>query len=102
MIFDLGGGTFDVSLLSIVKDEAGSFFQVLSTAGINDLGGHDFDQRIIDRIISKVREENAGIDLKNKVKEDRIINHRLFEAAERAKHELSTKLQTNINIPYLI
>ena len=93
MVFDLGGGTFDVSLLEISDD---GVFEVLATAGNNRLGGDDFDQRIIDWIADKFKAEN-GIDVKN----DRMVLQRLKEAAEKAKIELSGMASTEINLPYL-
>ena len=93
MVFDLGGGTFDVSLLEISDD---GVFEVLATAGNNRLGGDDFDQRIIDWIADKFKAEN-GIDVRG----DRMVLQRLKEAAEKAKIELSGMASTEINLPYL-
>ncbi len=92
MIFDLGGGTFDVSILEISE----GVFEVLATKGNNRLGGDDFDEKIIDWMISTFKSEN-GIDLRN----DRIALNRLKEAAEKAKIELSSVASTNINLPYI-
>ncbi len=92
MVFDLGGGTFDVSLLDI----ADGVFEVLATAGNNRLGGDDFDQRIIDWIVDRFQEEN-GVDLRN----DKMVMQRLKEAAEKAKIELSGMASTNINLPFI-
>ncbi len=92
MVFDLGGGTFDVSLLEI----SDGVFEVLATAGNNRLGGDDFDQRIIDWIADKFKAEN-GVDLRN----DKMVMQRLKEAAEKAKIELSGMTSTNINLPFL-
>ena len=92
MVFDLGGGTFDVSLLEI----SDGVFQVLATAGNNRLGGDDFDQRIIDWIADTFKAEN-GIDLRN----DKMALQRLKDAAEKAKIELSGVASTNINLPFI-
>lgn len=93
MVFDLGGGTFDVSLLEI----SDGVFEVLATAGNNRLGGDDFDKRIIDWIAEEFRKENGGIDLR----QDKMALQRLKEAAEKAKIELSGVAQTNINLPFI-
>ena len=92
LVFDLGGGTFDVSLLEI----ADGVFEVLATAGNNKLGGDDFDQRIIDWIAEKFKAEN-GIDLRN----DKMVVQRLKDAAEKAKIELSGVTSSNINLPFI-
>ncbi len=92
LVFDLGGGTFDVSLLEI----ADGVFEVLATAGNNRLGGDDFDQRIIDWIAEKFKAEN-GIDLRN----DKMVVQRLKDAAEKAKIELSGVTSSNINLPFI-
>ena len=91
-VYDLGGGTFDISILD-VGDEV---FEVLSTNGDTFLGGDDFDQRIINWVADEFRKEN-GIDLR----QDRMALQRLKEAAEKAKIELSTTLQTEINLPFI-
>lgn len=91
-IFDLGGGTFDISILEI----GDGVFEVLSTNGDTHLGGDDFDQKIIDKLV-KDFEDKEGVDLK----EDRTALQRLKEAAEKAKIELSTSEETEINIPYI-
>ena len=91
-VYDLGGGTFDISILD-VGDEV---FEVLSTNGDTFLGGDDFDQRIINWVASEFRKEQ-GIDLR----EDRMALQRLKEAAEKAKIELSTTMQTEINLPFI-
>jgi len=91
-IFDLGGGTFDISILEIGE----GVFEVLSTNGDTHLGGDDFDQKIIDKL-AKDFKDNEGVDLK----EDRTALQRLKEAAEKAKIELSTSEETEINIPYI-
>ena len=93
MIYDLGGGTFDVSVLEISDD---GVFEVLATAGNNKLGGDDFDQRIIDWIAEEFKKEN-GIDLRN----DKMALQRLKEAAEKAKIELSGVASSNINLPFI-
>ena len=92
MVFDLGGGTFDVSLLDI----SDGVFEVLATAGNNRLGGDDFDQRIIDWIVAKFKAEN-GVDLSG----DKMVMQRLKEAAEKAKIELSGMTSSNINLPFI-
>lgn len=91
-VFDLGGGTFDISILELHE----GVFQVLATNGDTFLGGEDFDQRIIDYLADKFSEEE-GIDLR----EDRMALQRLKEAAERAKHELSPSLETDVNLPFI-
>ena len=91
-VYDLGGGTFDISILDVGE----GVFQVRSTNGNTFLGGDDFDQRIMDYFIQEFQKEN-GIDLRN----DRQGLQRLREAAEKAKIELSTMLQTEVNLPYL-
>ena len=92
LIYDLGGGTFDVSILEI----SDGVFEVLATNGDTRLGGDDFDQKIMDWIVNEFRKEN-GIDLKN----DKMAMQRIKEAAEKAKIELSGMLSTNINLPYI-
>lgn len=92
LVYDLGGGTFDVSILEI----GDGVFEVLATNGNNRLGGDDFDQRIMDYIAAEFRKD-SGIDLKN----DRMALQRLKEAAEKAKIELSGMSQTNINLPFI-
>ncbi len=92
MIYDLGGGTFDVSLLEI----SDGVFEVLATAGNNKLGGDDFDERIMDWIADTFKAEN-GIDLR----QDKMALQRLKEAAEKAKIELSSTASTNINLPFI-
>ena len=96
LVFDLGGGTFDVSLLEVSKDEDGSTIQVQATAGDNRLGGDDWDQKIVDWLISQVKNKD-GVDLSK----DRIALQRLKEAAEQAKKELSSATSTNISLQYL-
>ena len=92
MVYDLGGGTFDVSILEL----GDGIFEVLATAGNNRLGGDDFDQRIIDYLAAEFQKEN-GIDLKA----DKMALQRLKEAAEKAKIELSGVTSTNINLPFI-
>jgi len=92
MVFDLGGGTFDVSLLEI----SDGVFEVLATAGNNRLGGDDFDERVIDWMVNRFKAEN-GVDLRN----DKMVMQRLKEAAEKAKIELSGMNSTNINLPFI-
>ncbi|WP_309080953.1 molecular chaperone DnaK [Zhihengliuella sp.] len=96
LVFDLGGGTFDVSLLEVGKDEDGfSTIQVRATAGDNRLGGDDWDQRIVDWLLAQAK--SKGADLSN----DKIALQRLKEAAEQAKKELSSATSTNISLQYL-
>lgn len=93
MIYDLGGGTFDVSLLEI----SDGVFEVLATAGNNKLGGDDFDNRVIDWIADEFMKENPGIDLRK----DKMALQRLKDAAEKAKIELSGMATANINLPFI-
>ncbi len=95
-VYDLGGGTFDISIIEIAEVEGEHQFEVLSTNGDTFLGGEDFDQRLIDYIIAEFKKE-AGVDLKNDV----LALQRLKEAAEKAKIELSSSSQTEINLPYV-
>lgn len=97
LVFDLGGGTFDVSLLEVGKDDDGfSTIQVRATSGDNKLGGDDWDQRIVDWLITQVKNKD-GVDLSK----DKIALQRLKEAAEQAKKELSSATTTNITLQYL-
>ena len=97
LVFDLGGGTFDVSLLEVGKDEDGfSTIQVRATSGDNRLGGDDWDQRIVDWLLEQVKSK-TGADLSK----DKIALQRLQEAAEQAKKELSSASSTNISLQYL-
>ena len=96
LVFDLGGGTFDVSLLEVGKDDDFSTIQVRSTAGDNRLGGDDWDQRIVDHLVKKFK-ETTGVD----VSKDKIALQRLKEASEQAKKELSQSTTANIQLPYL-
>ncbi|MBW4827325.1 MAG: molecular chaperone DnaK [Clostridiaceae bacterium] len=92
MVFDLGGGTFDVSILEL----GDGVFEVVSTRGNNHLGGDDFDQALIDYMAEEFKKEN-GIDLR----EDKMALQRLKEAAEKAKKELSSTMTTNVNLPFV-
>ncbi|UCR88335.1 molecular chaperone DnaK [Mycetocola spongiae] len=96
LVFDLGGGTFDVSLLEVGKDDDFSTIQVRSTSGDNRLGGDDWDQRVVDHLVKKFK-ETTGVDVSG----DKIALQRLKEAAEQAKKELSSSLSTSIQLPYL-
>jgi molecular chaperone DnaK len=91
-VYDLGGGTFDISILDVGE----GVFQVRSTSGDTFLGGDDFDQRVMDYLIAEFKKEN-GIDLRN----DRQALQRLKEASEKAKIELSSTMQTELNLPYI-
>ena len=93
-VYDLGGGTFDISIM----DLGDGVFEVLSTSGDTHLGGDDFDQVIIDWLAAEFAAENGGIDLKN----DAMALQRLKEAAEKAKIELSSQTSTEINLPYIM
>ena len=93
MVFDLGGGTFDVSLLDI----ADGVFEVLATAGNNRLGGDDFDERIVNWMAETFAKENGGIDLRR----DKMAAQRLKDAAEKAKIELSGVMSSNISLPFI-
>jgi molecular chaperone DnaK len=92
LVFDLGGGTFDVSILEL----GDGVFEVLATKGDNSLGGDDFDQKVIDYLAEEFKKEN-GIDLR----QDKMALQRLKEAAEKAKIELSSVMTTNINLPFI-
>ncbi len=92
MVYDLGGGTFDVSILDI----SDGVFEVLSTNGDTKLGGDDFDQRIIDYLVSEFK-KSEGVDLSN----DKMAMQRLKEAAEKSKIELSTTTTSNVNLPFI-
>ena len=96
LVFDLGGGTFDVSLLEVGKDEGFSTIQVRATAGDNRLGGDDWDQRVVEHLIKKFK-DTTGVD----VSKDKIALQRLKEAAEQAKKELSSSTSASIQLPYL-
>lgn len=96
LVYDLGGGTFDVSLLEVSKDEGFSTIEVLATSGDNRLGGDDWDDRIAEWIINDFKNQH-GIDLTG----DKIARQRIQEAAEQAKKELSTATSTTIQLPYI-
>ncbi|MCP5272170.1 MAG: molecular chaperone DnaK [Burkholderiaceae bacterium] len=95
-VFDLGGGTFDISIIEIADVDGEKQFEVLSTNGDTFLGGEDFDQRIIDYIVTEFKKEQ-GVDLTKDV----LALQRLKEAAEKAKIELSNSTQTDVNLPYI-
>jgi molecular chaperone DnaK len=95
-VYDLGGGTFDVSIIEIADVEGETQIEVLSTNGDTFLGGEDFDQRIMDYLVDEFKKDNA-VDLKK----DMLALQRLKEAAEKAKIELSSSAQTDINLPYI-
>ena len=95
-VYDLGGGTFDISIIEIADVDGEHQFEVLATNGDTFLGGEDFDQRIIDYIVTEFKKDQ-GVDLKNDV----LALQRLKEAAEKAKIELSSSQQTEINLPYI-
>ena len=95
-VYDLGGGTFDVSIIEIANVDGDKQIEVLSTNGDTFLGGEDFDQRIMDYLVDEFKKEQ-GIDLKNDV----LALQRLKEAAEKAKIELSNSSQTDVNLPYV-
>ena len=96
LVFDLGGGTFDVSLLEVGKDEDFSTIQVRATSGDNRLGGDDWDARVVDYLAKRFK-ETTGVD----VSSDKIAKQRLKEAAEQAKKELSSSMSATIQLPYL-
>jgi molecular chaperone DnaK len=96
LVFDLGGGTFDVSLLEVGKDDDFSTIQVRSTAGDNRLGGDDWDQRVVEHLVKRFK-DSTGVDVSG----DKIALQRLKEAAEQAKKELSSSTSTSIQLPYL-
>ena len=93
LVFDLGGGTFDVSILEL----GDGVFEVAATAGDNQLGGDDWDHRVIDWLADKFAADNGGIDLRK----DKMALQRLKEAAEKAKMELSSTTQANVNLPFI-
>ncbi len=92
LVYDLGGGTFDVSVLEI----GDGVYEVLATAGNNKLGGDDFDQRVIDYLVSEFKREN-GIDLS----QDKLALQRLKDASEKAKKDLSSAVTTNVSLPFI-
>ena len=96
LVFDLGGGTFDVSLLEVGKDDDFSTITVRATSGDNRLGGDDWDQRVVEHLVKKFK-ETSGVD----VSKDKIALQRLREAAEQAKKELSQSMSANVQLPYL-
>jgi len=96
LVFDLGGGTFDVSLLEVGKDDGFSTIQVKATSGDNRLGGDDWDNRLVEHLVKKFK-ETTGVD----VSKDKIALQRLKEASEQAKKELSQSMSTNVQLPYL-
>src|SRR5262252_3822309 len=95
-VYDLGGGTFDISIIEIAEVEGEHQFEVLSTNGDTFLGGEDFDQRLIDYLCDEFKKE-SGVDLRK----DILALQRLKEAAEKAKIELSSTQQTEVNLPYI-
>ncbi|WP_025134844.1 molecular chaperone DnaK [Leucobacter sp. PH1c] len=96
LVFDLGGGTFDVSLLEVGKDDDFSTIQVRATSGDNRLGGDDWDQRVVDYLAAQFK-ASTGVDVSG----DKIALQRLKEAAEQAKKELSNSMSTQVQLPYL-
>jgi molecular chaperone DnaK len=92
-VYDLGGGTFDISVL----DMADGVFKVLATNGDTHLGGEDFDRVIVDHLADRFANDNGGLDLRK----DRVALQRLKEQAEKAKHELSSALETEVNLPFI-
>ena len=96
-VYDLGGGTFDVSIIEISNIDGEHQFEVLSTNGDTFLGGEDFDNRLIDFLADEFKKDNGGLDLRN----DLLAKQRLKEAAEKAKIELSGATQTEVNLPYI-
>ena len=96
-VYDLGGGTFDVSIIEISSIDGEHQFEVLSTNGDTFLGGEDFDNRLIDFLADEFKKDNGGMDLRN----DLLAKQRLKEAAEKAKIELSGATQTEVNLPYI-
>src|SRR6476659_3059428 len=95
-VYDLGGGTFDVSIIEIAEVDGEKQFEVLATNGDTFLGGEDFDKRLIDYLVEEFKKD-SGVDLKN----DSLALQRLKDAAERAKIELSSSHQTEVNLPYI-
>src|SRR5687768_9406587 len=95
-VYDLGGGTFDISIIEIAEVDGERQFEVLATNGDTFLGGEDFDKRVIDYLVEEFKKDQ-GVDLKN----DPLALQRLKDAAERAKIELSTAHQTEVNLPYV-
>jgi molecular chaperone DnaK len=95
-VYDLGGGTFDISIIEIDEVEGETTFEVLATNGNTHLGGEDFDNRVINYLVDEFKREQ-GIDLRK----DQLALQRLKEAAEKAKIELSSRQQTDVNLPYI-
>ncbi|MBB5961163.1 molecular chaperone DnaK [Planomonospora venezuelensis] len=96
LVFDLGGGTFDVSLLDVGQEDGHGFVEVKATSGDNHLGGDDWDQRVVDELATRFKNAH-GVDLTK----DKMALQRLREAAEKAKIELSSQSETSINLPYI-
>ncbi|WP_055479020.1 molecular chaperone DnaK [Sphaerimonospora mesophila] len=96
LVFDLGGGTFDVSLLDVGQEDGHGFVEVKATSGDNHLGGDDWDQRVVDELVTRFKNAH-GVDLSK----DKMALQRLREAAEKAKIELSAQTETTINLPYI-
>ncbi|MEW9527661.1 molecular chaperone DnaK [Microbispora sp. NPDC049125] len=96
LVFDLGGGTFDVSLLDVGQEDGHGFVEVKATSGDNHLGGDDWDQRVVDELATRFKNAH-GVDLSK----DKMALQRLREAAEKAKIELSSQTETSINLPYI-
>ncbi|MDF5754910.1 molecular chaperone DnaK [Spongiactinospora sp. TRM90649] len=96
LVFDLGGGTFDVSLLDVGQEDGHGFVEVKATSGDNHLGGDDWDQRVVDELVNRFKNAH-GVDLAK----DKMALQRLREAAEKAKIELSSQAETTINLPYI-
>src|SRR4051812_31971273 len=96
LVFDLGGGTFDVSLLDVGQEDGHGFVEVKATSGDNHLGGDDWDQRVVDELVTRFKNAH-GVDLSK----DKMALQRLREAAEKAKIELSAQTETSINLPYI-
>ncbi|ETK34471.1 molecular chaperone DnaK [Microbispora sp. ATCC PTA-5024] len=96
LVFDLGGGTFDVSLLDVGQEDGHGFVEVKATSGDNHLGGDDWDQRVVDELVTRFKNAH-GVDLSK----DKMALQRLREAAEKAKIELSSQTETTINLPYI-
>src|SRR5690606_32268785 len=95
-VYDLGGGTFDISIIEIAEIDGEHQFEVLATNGDTFLGGEDFDLRVIEYLASEFQKE-SGIDIRR----DPLAMQRLKEAAEKAKIELSNQQQTEVNLPYI-
>ncbi|MFF4774588.1 molecular chaperone DnaK [Microtetraspora fusca] len=96
LVFDLGGGTFDVSLLDVGQEDGHGFVEVRATSGDNHLGGDDWDQRVVDELVTRFKNAH-GVDLSK----DKMALQRLREAAEKAKIELSSQTESTLNLPYI-